>query len=113
MVSYDTNPTASGSRERHTYAPNTDLLLAPVLARDDGWQRLQILADASRYRSYHQASQHLDLSIDTIKRTIKIIETTMGTAMFTRARTHIPMALTPAGSKVVAAIGRLADAGGP
>ncbi|OMC47346.1 hypothetical protein A5742_24320 [Mycolicibacterium fortuitum] len=113
VVSYDTNPTASGSREQRTYAPNTDLLLAPVLARDDGWQRLQIFADASRYRSYRQASQHLDLSIDTIKRTIKIIETKMGTAMFTRARTHIPMALTPAGSKVVAAIGRLADADGP
>lgn len=113
LASRHANPATSGSRERRTYAPNTDPLLAPVLARDDGWQRLQILADVSRYRSYRQASQHLDLSIDTIKRTVKIIETKLGTVMFTRARTHIPMELTPAGSKVVAAVVRLADAGGP
>lgn len=79
-------------------------VLRPALAGIGGWERLQRLAAASRFRTLQAAAEELGLNQFALVEQVNRIERDLGNSVLARARSGRPMQLTAFGSQVVTAV---------
>lgn len=72
-------------------------VLRPALAGIGGWERLQRLAAASRFRTLQAAAEELGLNQFALVDQVNRIESDLGYSVLVRARSGRPMQLTAFG----------------
>lgn len=79
-------------------------ILRPALSGVGGWERLQRLAEASRYRTLQLAAQELGLNQFALVDQVNRLEKDFGNSVLVRAKRGRPMQLTAFGVQVVTAV---------